>query len=353
MESGLWNTVIAHDVSEIIRDPTRLISVTLLTGKKATLRITDVDGNDFVIAHINEARPTANISNIIVEPEFQLAIKADKDTTVDVLGQLEIDEVEQDMGSDDEMNSDEEMMEFDMDEISDEDENDEDEREAILAAVAAEAAKRAKKIPEAPKESKKVVEVVKKQEPPKKQEAPKKVEEAPKKQQEQTKKDKKKKDDKKPAKPLDNSVEKKAAEAALAVIAGPHATEEKAQKRPASEATKGSAAGPKVLSLSGGVKAEIIKAGNGNKEVSKGSHVAIRYVGSLAKNGKVFDKGNFDLKVGKGDSIKGFEVGVMGAVVGETRKVFIPAAMGYGKQKAGPIPPNSDLIFEMTVTKVN
>jgi FKBP-type peptidyl-prolyl cis-trans isomerase len=57
---------------------------------------------------------------------------------------------------------------------------------------------------------------------------------------------------------------------------------------------------------------------------------------------------------GTGLLIAGLEAGIAGAKVGELRTVYIPAAEGYGATSAGDtIPPNSDIIFEIAVIKID
>lgn len=83
----------------------------------------------------------------------------------------------------------------------------------------------------------------------------------------------------------------------------------------------------------------------------KGSRVEMRYIGKL-ESGKVFDsnkKGKpFSFKLGMGEVIKGWDIGVAGMTVGGERRLTIPAHHGYGKKGAPPdIPPNSKLIFDI------
>jgi FKBP-type peptidyl-prolyl cis-trans isomerase len=50
--------------------------------------------------------------------------------------------------------------------------------------------------------------------------------------------------------------------------------------------------------------------------------------------------------------IAGWEEGLVGMKAGGIRRLYIPAALGYGAQGTGPIPPNADLIFDVQVVSV-
>lgn len=88
-------------------------------------------------------------------------------------------------------------------------------------------------------------------------------------------------------------------------------------------------------------------------EICRGA--AVRYVGRLA-SGATFDSVPADtvLKFAPGLSniIPGFAEGVLGMRVGGKRRVIIPPALGYGPVQNGPIPPNSTLIFDITLVRV-
>jgi FK506-binding nuclear protein len=61
----------------------------------------------------------------------------------------------------------------------------------------------------------------------------------------------------------------------------------------------------------------------------------------------------FSFKVGAGEVIKGWDIGVMGMAVGGERRLTIPANLGYGSKGAPPkIPPNSKLIFDVKLLRV-
>ncbi|KAL6711682.1 peptidylprolyl isomerase fpr3 [Coniothyrium glycines] len=122
---------------------------------------------------------------------------------------------------------------------------------------------------------------------------------------------------------------------------------------PKAEAKKEASKGPRVI---GGVTVDDKKEGKG-KAAKKGDRVEMRYIGKL-KNGKVFDsnkKGKpFAFKLGVGQVIKGWDVGVVGMTPGGERRLTIPAALAYGKKGAPPdIPPNSDLIFDIKCISVS
>lgn len=84
---------------------------------------------------------------------------------------------------------------------------------------------------------------------------------------------------------------------------------------------------------------------------------AVSYVGRLADSARtVFDSTStgsaFSFIVGARQVIPGFEQGVLGMKVGGKRRVIIPSTLGYGTQGAGAIPPNSTLVFDVTLLSV-
>ena len=104
-----------------------------------------------------------------------------------------------------------------------------------------------------------------------------------------------------------------------------------------------------------GVKITVLKEGTGDAVAKSGDNVSMAYVGVLAADGKIFDSNvdpktqqvtPFDFKLGSGQVIKGWDIGVAGMKVGEQRKLEIPPELAYGERGAGAsIPPNSTLIF--------
>ncbi|ODQ65834.1 hypothetical protein NADFUDRAFT_82790 [Nadsonia fulvescens var. elongata DSM 6958] len=114
------------------------------------------------------------------------------------------------------------------------------------------------------------------------------------------------------------------------------------------------AAKPVVRKIEGGVSVEDRTVGQG-PVAKKGSKVGVRYVGKL-KNGKIFDsntKGKpFAFNLGKGEVIKGWDVGVAGMAVNGERRIVIPASYAYGKQALPGIPANSELTFDVKLVNI-
>merc|ERR1719245_2173271 len=98
------------------------------------------------------------------------------------------------------------------------------------------------------------------------------------------------------------------------------------------------------------------KEGEG-KMVKNGDKLKVYYVGQTDDK-KVFDKcisgGGFEFNFGKGDVIKGWDMGLKGMRVGGKRKLVIPPKMGYGSNGSPPsIPPNATLTFTIELKGAN
>ena len=100
-----------------------------------------------------------------------------------------------------------------------------------------------------------------------------------------------------------------------------------------------------------GMKIETTKEGTG-VEIKNGQTAVVHYTGKLT-DGTTFDSSKtrgtpFEFPLGAGMVIKGWDMGVLGMKVGETRMLTIPADLGYGERGAGGvIPPNATLVFEV------
>jgi FK506-binding nuclear protein len=94
--------------------------------------------------------------------------------------------------------------------------------------------------------------------------------------------------------------------------------------------------------------------GNG-RTVKNGDTAGVRYIGKL-QNGKQFDankKGKpFSFKAGKGQVIKGWDIGVIGMAIGGERRLTIPAHLAYGSRGLPGIPANSTLIFDVKLLEI-
>mmetsp|Transcript_18871 Transcript_18871/g.24515 ORF Transcript_18871/g.24515 Transcript_18871/m.24515 type:complete len:120 (-) Transcript_18871:218-577(-) len=101
-----------------------------------------------------------------------------------------------------------------------------------------------------------------------------------------------------------------------------------------------------------GVVLHTTKPGDGVNFPSNGCTVKVHYEGFL-ENGSKFDssrdkKRPFNFKLGAGQVIQGWDIGVAKMSRGQIAKLTIPAAYGYGPQGYPPIiPQNATLIFEV------
>ena len=106
-----------------------------------------------------------------------------------------------------------------------------------------------------------------------------------------------------------------------------------------------------------------LKAGAG-PEISVGKIAVVQYTGWLYEaaapdnKGKQFDSSRsagqpFRFPVGTGQVIKGWDQGVLGMKIGESRRLVIPADLAYGDSGAGGvIPPGATLIFDIDLVAI-
>lgn len=98
------------------------------------------------------------------------------------------------------------------------------------------------------------------------------------------------------------------------------------------------------------------------KTATAGATVTVHYTGWLyspkapKQHGVQFDSSSggepFRFVLGTGKVIPGWDQGVVGMKVGGKRTLVVPAALAYGERGAGPIPPNANLIFDLTLLGV-
>jgi len=116
-----------------------------------------------------------------------------------------------------------------------------------------------------------------------------------------------------------------------------------------------------------GLGIDEVKVGTG-ATASAGQQVSVHYTGWLwqadtaqpegGRIGAKFDSSKdrsqpFDFTLGAGQVIAGWDQGVAGMKVGGTRRLLIPASLGYGARGAGGvIPPNATLLFEVDLLSV-
>lgn len=105
----------------------------------------------------------------------------------------------------------------------------------------------------------------------------------------------------------------------------------------------------------GAYDAKDIKVGEG-PAVKAGDRVKVHYVGKFL-NGKEFDSSRprgqaFDLTVGQGQVIRGWDEGLVGMKKGGVRRLVLPPALAYGEQGNQGIPPNSVLDFEIELLEI-
>jgi FKBP-type peptidyl-prolyl cis-trans isomerase FkpA len=125
------------------------------------------------------------------------------------------------------------------------------------------------------------------------------------------------------------------------------------------EPTRSAVSAPAVATL----QSVVLKPGDG-AAITAGQIATVQYTGWLyetsAKDnkGKRFDSSldtgkPFSFPLGTGSVIKGWDQGVLGMKVGESRRLIIPSDLAYGDAGAGAvIPPGATLVFDVDLLKI-
>eukprot|EP00761_Pharyngomonas_kirbyi_P003310 gb/GECH01003314.1/.p1 GENE.gb/GECH01003314.1/~~gb/GECH01003314.1/.p1 ORF type:complete len:290 (+),score=95.38 gb/GECH01003314.1/:1-870(+) len=101
-----------------------------------------------------------------------------------------------------------------------------------------------------------------------------------------------------------------------------------------------------------GVTKEILQLGNNNEKPPSGSKVTVHYVGQL-EDGTIFDSSRernerFDFDLGRGQVIKGWDIGVASMTKGEKCRLICSPEYAYGEKGYPPhIPRRATLEFEI------
>src|SRR5262249_13398591 len=104
-----------------------------------------------------------------------------------------------------------------------------------------------------------------------------------------------------------------------------------------------------------GLKYQDVVVGKG-PQPKLGDDILVNYTGRF-QNGKGFDsyvgRTPFELHLGQGQVIKGWDAGLATMHVGGKRKLIIPPDLAYGASGyPGVIPPNTTLTFDVELLKI-
>jgi FKBP-type peptidyl-prolyl cis-trans isomerase FkpA len=97
------------------------------------------------------------------------------------------------------------------------------------------------------------------------------------------------------------------------------------------------------------VRVETVAAGTGRAPTLTDVAV-VKYEGRLA-DGTVFDA-NDEAPLPLARMVPGFAEGLQQMRLGGRYRLYIPSELGYGPEGAGPIPPNSDLVFDIELLRI-
>jgi hypothetical protein len=103
---------------------------------------------------------------------------------------------------------------------------------------------------------------------------------------------------------------------------------------------------PGVKTTADGLEYRVLKAGEGTDHPTDDDVALINYVGKL-RDGSTFDASKQPTPLPVAGSIKGFSEGLKLMTKGAKYRFWIKPDLGYGDHGAGPIPPDSVLVFDV------
>jgi FKBP-type peptidyl-prolyl cis-trans isomerase FkpA len=149
----------------------------------------------------------------------------------------------------------------------------------------------------------------------------------------------------------------------FALIAATAACGSKSDAPASSASAPAAGSAPSPANAVTSLQTETLKPGTG-ATVGGGQMAVVQYTGWLYEagatdhKGKQFDSSRegrqpFKFPVGTGSVIKGWDQGVLGMKVGESRRLVIPAELAYGDAGAGGvIPPGATLVFDVELVGI-
>ena len=102
---------------------------------------------------------------------------------------------------------------------------------------------------------------------------------------------------------------------------------------------------PGVTVLPSGLQYKVVTSGPSGPSPKPGDYIKVMYEGSLT-SGKVFDS-NPSIIMPLDGLIPAWMEAIPKMHVGDEWTLYAPPALGYGPEGAGPIPPNSVLVFKV------
>ncbi len=101
----------------------------------------------------------------------------------------------------------------------------------------------------------------------------------------------------------------------------------------------------------------VIEQAGAGENPKKGDEVTVHYEGTLLRDGKKFDssydrQSPFSTKIGVGQVIKGWDMGIPLLKPGGKATLFIPSYLAYGSRDMGDIPAFSTLIFKVELLSI-